>query len=278
MERWKGEMDNKNNTTKDVAILVFKQVFAFIAVNAACGWIVWGAWKLITGKAGGTNAMILTSAVYSVLVLLLFVKKKWSVLSPAYLQSRPWAVLAWAAVAGAGAIIPEAYLEEMMPDLTNLIEKEMLELVKSDLGYFTLCLFAPFVEETVFRGAVLRTLLPHMKSRWAAIAISAALFSLVHMNPAQMPFAFIAGLMLGWLYSRTGSILPGVAYHWVNNTVVFAMARLLPPQMLNGGLIDLFGGDHRRMGLAVIFSFFIFLPAIYQLNIMMRKAQNDNKK
>lgn len=278
MGKEKGEMENKNNTIKATVMLVFMQVFAFIAIIAICSLIVQSVWKLIAGKDGGTNELILTSAVYSLIVLLVFIKKKWCILSPVYIQSRPWAVLAWAAVAGAGAIIPEVYLEELMPDLTNLVEKEMLELVHSDLGYFTLCLFAPFVEETVFRGAVLRTLLPRMKSRWAAIAISAALFSLVHMNPAQMPFAFIAGLLLGWLYSRTESILPGVAYHWVNNTVVFVMARLLPPQMLSGGLIDLFGGDHRRMGLAVIFSFFIFLPAIYQLNIIMRKAQNDNKK
>lgn len=265
-------MENKNNTTKDTAMLVIKQVFAFIAIQAVCGWIIMSVWKLIAGKDGGTNALILTSAVFSVLVLLLFVKKKWSILSAAYMQSRPWAVLAWAAVAGAGAIIPEMYLEGLMPDLTNVLEKEMLELIHNDLGYFTICLFAPFVEETVFRGAVLRTLLPRMKNRWAAIAISAALFSLAHMNPAQMPLAFSAGLLLGWLYSRTGSILPGVAYHWVNNTVVFAMARLLPPQMVNRELIDLFGGDHKRMGLAVIFSLFIFLPAIYQLNVRMRKA------
>lgn len=265
-------MENKNITTKGMAGLVLMQVFAFIAIITICSLIVQGVWKLIDGKDGGTNEMILTSAVYSLIVLLVFIKKKWCVLSPAYMQSRPWAVLAWAAVAGAGAIIPEIYLEELMPDLTNLVEKEMQELVHNDLGYFTLCLFAPFVEETVFRGAVLRTLLPRMKSRWGAIAISAALFSLVHMNPAQMPFAFTAGLLLGWLYSRTGSILPGVAYHWVNNTVVFAMARLLPPQMINGHLIDLFGGDHRRMILSVIFSLFIFLPALYQLNIRTRKA------
>ena len=265
-------MDNKNNTTKDVAILVFKQVFAFIAIIVISSLIVQGVWKLIAGKDGGINAMILASAVYSLLVLLVFIKMKWSILSPAYMQSRPWAILAWTAVAGVGAIIPEMYLEELMPDLKNLVEKEMMELIHNDFGYFTLCLFAPFVEETVFRGAVLRTLLPRMKSRWAAIAISAALFSLVHMNPAQMPFAFVAGLMLGWLYSRTGSILPGVAYHWVNNTMVFAMARLLPPQIINGHLIDIFGGDHRRMTLAVIFSLFILLPAIYQLNVRTRKA------
>lgn len=265
-------MENKNITTKGMAGLVLMQVFAFIAIITICSLIVQGVWKLIDGKDGGTNEVILTSAVYSLIVLLVFIKKKWCVLSPAYMQSRPWAVLAWAAVAGAGAIIPEIYLEELMPDLTNLVEKEMQELVHNDLGYFTLCLFAPFVEETVFRGAVLRTLLPRMKSRWGAIAISAALFSLVHMNPAQMPFAFTAGLLLGWLYSRTGSILPGVACHWVNNTVVFAMARLLPPQMINGHLIDLFGGDHRRMILSVIFSLFIFLPALYQLNIRTRKA------
>lgn len=264
-------MESKNNSKRDTVVLVAEQVFCFIAVVAVSGWIIPPLWKLVTGMSGGTDAMILTSAVYSLLVLVLFIKKKWCRLSPAYMQGKPWAVLTWSAVAGAGAIIPGLWLSELMPDLTNLVEKPMQELINNDLGYITLCLFAPFVEETVFRGAVLRSLLPRMKSRWGAIAISAALFALVHMNPAQMPHAFLAGLLLGWIYSRTGSILPGVAYHWVNNTIVFAAARLLPPQLADGSLTDLFGGDHRRMALAIIFSLFIFVPAIYQLNVRTKK-------
>ena len=43
------------------------------------------------------------------------------------------------------------------------------------------------------------------------------------------------------------------------------MIRLMPHQMSDVRMTDLFGGDHRRMGLAIIFSFFILLPALYQL-------------
>lgn len=261
--------------TIDVALLVFKQLLAFVGIVAVCGSLVPWLWRTVAGNDGGINAAILTSAVYSVLVLAVFVKTGWSVFSPRYLQSRPWAVLVWSALAGVGAILPGLFVGELMPDLTNVVEKEMLELINSDYGYFVLCLFAPFVEETVFRGAVLRALLPVMKSRWAAIAISAALFSLVHMNPAQMPFAFIAGLLLGWMYCRTGSILPGVAYHWMNNTLVFVMARLLPPQLASGSFVDLFGGDHRKMVLSVIFSLFILLPSVYQLSVRMRRSVSE---
>lgn len=260
-----------NNSKRETVVLVMEQVFTFIAIVAVCGWIIPLLWKLVAGKSGGTEAMILTSAVYSLIVLIVFIKKKWCCLSPAFMNSKPWAVLTWSAIAGAGAIIPEMYLSELMPDLTNLIEDEMTKLVNNDLGYLTLCLFAPFVEETVFRGAVLRSLLPRMKNRWGAIAISAALFALIHMNPAQMPHAFLAGLLLGWMYSRTKSILPGVAYHWINNTIVFVAARLLPAQLADGRLTDLFGGDHRRVVLAVIFSLFILLPAVYQINVRTRK-------
>ena len=257
---------------KDVTWTVVKQLFAFVAIVSVCGFIIPSIWKLIAGKDGGINAVILTSAVYSLLVLLTFLKTKWSVLSPSYLQTKPWAVLVWSALASVGAVIPETYCNELM-DLTNVVEERMLELIGNDYGYFTLCLFAPFVEEVVFRGAILRTLLPRMKSRWAAIAISAALFSVVHMNPAQMPFAFVAGLLLGWMYCRTGSILPGVAYHWMNNTLAFALVRLLPPQIANGNLIDMFGGDHKRMVLAIVFSLFILIPSLYQLNIRMKRAK-----
>ena len=39
----------------------------------------------------------------------------------------------------------------------------------------------------------------------------------------QAPFAFVVGLALGWIYYHTGSLLPGILMHFVNNsTAVFS--------------------------------------------------------
>ena len=80
-----------------------------------------------------------------------------------------------------------------MPELPNWIEDDLQMLMSSYWGYLAIGLLAPLAEEVVFRGAVLRSLLAQMKP-WTAIAISALLFSIVHMNPAQMPFASRSGI------------------------------------------------------------------------------------
>ena len=99
------------------------------------------------------------------------------------------------------------------------------------------------------------------------IALSALIFAIVHLNPAQMPHAFLIGLLLGWLYMRTGSIVPGVAYHWANNTVAYVMFHVYHnPQSLT----DIIGPGTRPLLLALLFSLCIFLPAIVQLNQRMK--------
>jgi len=102
-----------------------------------------------------------------------------------------------------------------------------------------------------------------------AIAFSAFFFALIHANPAQMPHAFLIGLLLGWLYYRTDSVVPGVVYHWVNNTVAYVVYNLYPDPNIH--LIDIFGSQ-RGVAAAVLFSLFILLPALYQLNLRLRKA------
>jgi membrane protease YdiL (CAAX protease family) len=102
-----------------------------------------------------------------------------------------------------------------------------------------------------------------------AIAISAVLFALIHLNPAQMPHAFAVGLLLGWLYYRTDSVVPGVVYHWINNTTAYVVYNFYPDPSLH--LIDFFGSQ-RSVAAAVMFSLFIFLPSLYQLNMRLRKA------
>lgn len=85
------------------------------------------------------------------------------------------------------------------------------------LGMLTIALLAPLSEEFLFRGAIERHLLHSWKSPWAAIIVSSFIFGIVHMNPAQIPFAFLMGTMFGWLYWRTGSLLPGIIGHVLNN-------------------------------------------------------------
>ena len=157
-----------------------------------------------------------------------------------------------------------------MPELPNIVEQEFDMILKDRWGYLAIGLLAPLAEEIVFRGAILRSLLEKM-SPWTAIALSALLFAVFHLNPAQMPHAFLVGLLLGWMYWRTGSILPGMAYHWANNSAAYVIYNVYPnPDMQ---LIDVFKGSELHVWLALAFSMLIMLPALYQLHLCMRRAE-----
>lgn len=225
------------------------------------------------GVPGTATLLIITSAVYSVILLVMFLSRKWCVASPTYLRTKPWGVFFWAGVAAMGTLLPSEVYQELLP-LPDFSTQELMQVMSSRWGYLTICIFAPLVEEVVFRGAVLRSLLQRMNSRWGAIALSAFLFALVHLNPAQMPHAFLIGLLLGWLYERTRSILPGIMVHWVNNTVVYVVYNLLP-NLSERPVYDLFGGDWKRIALSVLFSLLILLPALWQLHTRMKPAQEE---
>ncbi|MBP5425190.1 MAG: CPBP family intramembrane metalloprotease [Prevotella sp.] len=220
-------------------------------------------------QQNATN-MIIAMTASSIVVLALFLYFRWAEVSRSYVQSRPWATLFWCALAAMGAIIPSQCLQELMPKLPNIVEEEFDMILRDRWGYFAIGLLAPVCEELVFRGAVLRALLRWTPRHWLAIAISALLFALIHANPIQMPHAFLIGLLLGWLYYRTDSIVPGIVYHWVNNSIAYVVYNFYPdPQM---ELIDLFGSQ-RTVAAAVLFSLLILLPALYQLNLRLRKAK-----
>ena len=83
-------------------------------------------------------------------------------------------------------------------------------------GPLALVVLAPLTEELIFRGLILRGLLA-ITSPWRAIIVSALLFALIHLNPWQIPFALVAGLVFGWVYCRTGSLTLCIAGHALNN-------------------------------------------------------------
>ncbi len=241
----------------------------FVALQLIVGGIVGGVWTLMGGGSDVTTTKLLVmTAACNGLAIAVFLLAKWAEVSPNWLLTKQWSVLIWAVLAAMGLVIPETWLLEHLPELPNWIENEQQMLMSNYWGYLVIGLLAPLAEEIVFRGAILRDLLTKMKP-WMAIAISALLFSLVHMNPVQMPFAFLIGILLGWMYWRTGSILPSMAYHWANNSIAYILFRTYPDPDIK--LIDIFKGSETHVLMAVFFSLLIFIPAVYQLHLRMKK-------
>ena len=79
-------------------------------------------------------------------------------------------------------------------------------------------LFGPFCEEIFFRGFAL-PVFARRYGLWGGILISAALFSAFHFSIGALVPIFIFGIVLAWLYVRTGSIYPSMVAHAVQNIV-----------------------------------------------------------
>ncbi len=86
-------------------------------------------------------------------------------------------------------------------------------------GVLNACIFGPIIEEICFRGLVLGALLKTRCSPWVAILISAVAFGLLHEFWANFVTATLFGILAGWLYWRTGSIIPGLIIHVTNNSL-----------------------------------------------------------
>lgn len=218
------------------------------------------------------TAMIITFAVSSAITIIVFALAQWSPFDRTYLRSNPWVVLFWVLLLSLGTLIPSLALEDWLEiDMAEQYKQMFEQLMSRREGYFVVGLLIPLAEEMVFRGAILRLLLKSFNNHrhWIPIILSAILFAVVHGNEAQMLHAFLLGILLGWLYYRTDSIVPGVVLHWVNNSVAFAVTNIMP-QWNDAKLIDIFG-TQQNVWLAVLFSLFIFIPSLWQIAIRTKK-------
>ena len=116
------------------------------------------------------------------------------------------------------AFLPTTVLDgwDLAPELDRLMSAPWI-------GPALAVIIAPLTEEVIFRGLILRGLLGRWKP-WTAITVSAALFALMHFNPAQTPVALGLGLLLGWIYVRTRSLGLCMLGHAVNNSASFPLS------------------------------------------------------
>ena len=85
------------------------------------------------------------------------------------------------------------------------------------LAFLALGVAPAFGEELLFRGFVQQSALPRLGAK-LAVALSAALFAAIHLDPVQSPAAFVLGLYLGAVVEIGGGLWVAILCHSVNNS------------------------------------------------------------
>ncbi len=153
--------------------------------------------------------------------------------------------------------------------IPNTMEDTFIAMSRNPFGLLSIALLAPILEEMLFRGAIEGRMLRMFRNPWTAIVVSSLIFGVVHMNPAQIPFAFLLGMMFGWLYYRTGSMLPGIVGHVLNNSVAAANMILYGNATLEEQV-----QDKLSMWLWAAVAFAVFIVATAWLNRHLKKQES----
>ncbi len=163
------------------------------------------------------------------------------------------------------------YIQTVIMKLMELlgvkVEDIPIEVPKTFEGaillFIALCIFPMFFEETVFRGFSLGGLKKY--GSFAVIFISSISFSLMHSRFIQLPYAFVAGIVLAWLCIKYKSLLVGMAFHFLNNFIsyiqLFLTDKEIPSLMIIAGIITL---TAVALGVAFLLDKIIFKKNIFK--------------
>lgn len=109
----------------------------------------------------------------------------------------------------------------------NLDKKQEFKLDSfSPSGLFGYAVLVPIAEEIVFRG-VLYGWLRQSLSTETSVVISAIVFGLSHGIGFNGMMSLLGGIGFALLYEYSGSVLPGILVHMVNNAVAISVPALI---------------------------------------------------
>ena len=146
-----------------------------------------------------------------------------------------WVIALCCMIATIGASFCMDAVNAQLPEMPEWLEEALKSITEGDFftSFLLACIFAPFFEEWLCRGMVLRGLLNYKKADgtrglkpvWA-IFVSAFFFAFIHFNPWQGLPAFALGLLFGYVYYKTGSLKLTMLMHFTNNFAAVLVSQL----------------------------------------------------
>ena len=168
-----------------------QSIINFIGYNVSLPLVIWIAWRLKPVPGPGEKTLYFKQIPAFLYVILLLLSLSLNVILDPVTSVIP---------------MPE-YIEKIFAMLTN----------RDIWTFLTVGITGPILEEVLFRGIILDGFLNRYKPG-KAIFWSAMLFGLFHMNPWQFIPAFLIGLLLGYIYLKTRSLIPVIFIHIINNS------------------------------------------------------------
>ena len=148
-------------------------------------------------------------------------------------RDRLWKAIGAAALIALGWMFVETGILQLI-DADKLFADEVEELEKfakimtGPLGAIAVGILAPISEEIGFRGVLMGGLIRMRCGAWPAIVISAIVFAWFHGTHIQLLGTTVFGIIAGWLYWRTRSLIPSMIIHMVNNSTACLLETVAP--------------------------------------------------
>lgn len=181
-----------------------------------------------------TAALTLVSGLLTLaVVLLVYLIRRKPLGEALWLRPAPAPVLLSGAAAAPALYVVIALFLAVLPEAWTA-DYSQASAALDDVGLVAVLstvLVAPVAEEVVFRGLIM-TRLGRALPGWAAVVLSAAIFGACHGEFLWFCYAFLLGLVFGFLDLRAGSVLPSILGHIAFNGVgqVFTTLNALFPQ------------------------------------------------
>lgn len=153
------------------------------------------------------------------------------------------------------SLLPESWLEAYASKSNWLLEGSGFTIFVSTV------IMAPLIEELIFRGLMLSRLRKAMPD-WGAVLLSALIFGVMHGQIIWIVYAFVLGVVLGFVAVKSESIIPTITLHMVFNFCGMVLPFLLS-ESISGGVC---------VALAIIGG----AITVTLLVIMLKKSKADN--
>jgi len=146
-------------------------------------------------------------------------------------RTRFWPAVGWLAAAWGAFFAFSAFWSALMHAVGVKLDDDLPQQLGADKSTVALvavgilvCVVAPMAEEFFFRGFMF-TALRGVLGLWPAALITGFVFGLIHFKLEFLAPLAVLGVALCLLYAKTGSLLPCIALHSLNNSLAFGVTQ-----------------------------------------------------